>query len=70
MFEWLSNMENTKPLALVIFFLTFVLILLYVFTGRKRSQRLESYKHIPFQDDDAPRPAPSSPQQTEGRDNG
>jgi len=54
MFEWLSNMENTKPLALVIFFVTFVGILIYVFTNKKRSKRLESYKHIPFQDDDEP----------------
>lgn len=54
MLEWLSNMENTKPLALVIFFVVFVGILLYVFTGKKRSKRLESYKNIPFQDDDLP----------------
>jgi cbb3-type cytochrome oxidase subunit 3 len=52
MMEWLSNMENTKPLALVIFFVVFVGILLYVFTGKKRGKRLESYKHIPFMDDD------------------
>jgi cbb3-type cytochrome oxidase subunit 3 len=54
MIEWLSNMENTKPLALVIFFVTFVAILVYVFTGKKRAKRLESYKHIPFLDDDKP----------------
>ena len=54
MFEWLSNMENTKPLALVIFFVTFVAILVYVFTGKKRAKRLESYKHIPFLDDEQP----------------
>jgi cbb3-type cytochrome oxidase subunit 3 len=52
--EWLSNMENTKPLALVIFFVVFVGILLYVFTGKKRGKRLESYKNIPFLDDEAP----------------
>ena len=52
MMEWLSQMENTKPLALVIFFVVFVGILLYVFTGKKRSKRLESYKNIPFLDDD------------------
>lgn len=51
MIEWLSNMENTKPLALVIFFVTFVAIAIYVFTGKKRAKRLESYKHIPFLDD-------------------
>ncbi len=54
MFEWLSKMENTKPLALVIFFVVFVGILIYVFGGKRRSQRLESYKNIPFLDDDAP----------------
>ena len=52
MFEWLSSMENTKPVALVIFFVTFVGILLYVFTGKKRSERLESYKDIPFLEDE------------------
>jgi len=54
MFEWLSwftRMENTKPLVLVLFSVTFVLILLYVFTNRNRSKRLESYKNIPFQED-------------------
>jgi cbb3-type cytochrome oxidase subunit 3 len=54
MLEWLSSMENTKPLALVIFFVLFVGILLYVFTGKKRGERLESYKNIPFLDDDDP----------------
>jgi cbb3-type cytochrome oxidase subunit 3 len=51
MLEWLSDMGNTKPLALVIFFVVFVGIVLYVFTGKKRSKRLESYKNIPFLDD-------------------
>ena len=55
MFEWLSHMENTKPLALVIFFVTFVAILVYVFTGKKRAKRLESYKNIPFLDDEQPK---------------
>jgi len=57
MFEWLSwftHMENTKPFVLVLFSITFVLILLYVFVNRDRSNRLESYKNIPFQDDDEP----------------
>ena len=51
LFAWFTDMENTKPLALVLFFITFVGILLYVFTGRRRSQRLESYKYIPLDDD-------------------
>ena len=55
MFEWLSwftRMENTKPLVLVMFSITFVLILIYVFSNRNRSQRLESYKNIPFEEDE------------------
>jgi cbb3-type cytochrome oxidase subunit 3 len=50
--NWFSRPENTKPLALLIFFVTFVGILLYVYGSKKRSKRLESYKDIPFQDDD------------------
>ena len=49
--NWFSRPENTKPLALLIFFVTFVGIVLYVYGSKKRSKRLESYKDIPFQDD-------------------
>lgn len=63
-FEWLSHMENTKPLALVIFFVVYIAIILYVFTGKKRKQRFESYKHIPFLDDEGKQP-PSSHQRKE-----
>ena len=54
-FEWFTHMENTKPLSLLIFFSTFVGIILYVFIGKKRSKRLESYKFIPLADDDHPK---------------
>lgn len=49
--QWFSRPENTKPVALIIFFVTFVGILLYVYGNRKRGQRLESYRDIPFADD-------------------
>ncbi len=49
---WFTRFENSKVVALVLFFITFCGILLYVFTGKKRGQRLESYKYIPLQDDD------------------
>ena len=52
--DWFSRPENTKPLALLIFFVTFACIVLYVYGSSKRSKRLESYKDIPFLDDDAP----------------
>lgn len=67
MIEWLSNMENTKPLALVIFFVTFVGILIYVFTNKNRSKRLESYKNIPFMDDDK---SQADPKKDKDSDNG
>ena len=61
MFDWLSwftHMENSKPLALILFFGAFCGILLYVLTGKQRTRRLESYKYIPF--DDEPK-QPASP---------
>ncbi|OYW40385.1 MAG: hypothetical protein B7Z35_01470 [Hydrogenophilales bacterium 12-61-10] len=48
---WFSKSENTKPVALIIFFVTFVSILLYVYGDKKRSKRLETYRDIPFLDE-------------------
>ena len=62
-FAWLGNMENSKPLALILFFGAFVGIILYVYTGKKRKQRLESYKDIPFMDDDELDPTQEKKQQ-------
>lgn len=53
MLEWLSHPENTKPLGLVIFFVAFLGILWFVFGSRQRGQKLESYKDIPFLDEDS-----------------
>jgi len=53
--DWFSKPEHTKPLALLIFFVTFVGIILYVYGSKKRSNRLESYKDIPFRDDEEDR---------------
>ncbi len=50
--NWFSQPEHTKPLALIIFFVTFVGILYYVFGSKRRSERLESYRQMPFMDDD------------------
>lgn len=52
LFLWFTNFENTKPLALLIFFTVFCGILFYVYGSSKRSKRLESYKNIPLEDDD------------------
>ncbi len=48
---WFTSMEHTKPLTLVLFFVTFVGIIWYVFANRERSERLESRKYIPLDDD-------------------
>ena len=57
MFDWLlwfTDLGNSKIASLLIFFTLFCGILIYVFTGKKRGKRLESYKHIPFQDEEPP----------------
>ena len=49
---WITQLGNSKIVALLIFFPTFLGIVWYAFFNRARSQRLESYKYIPFQDDE------------------
>lgn len=51
-FDWFMVMANNKSVTLVIFFVTFVAIIIYVYGSKKRSQRLESYRNIPFLDDE------------------
>ena len=50
--EWFAHPENTKPLGLLIFFITFCLILFWAYGSRKRGRKLEEHKNIPFLDDD------------------
>jgi len=54
-FLWFTRLENSKIVALVIFFVTFCAILVYLYTGRSRAARLESYKYIPLHDDNVAR---------------
>jgi len=51
-FDWFTHLENTKPFALVLFCITFIGIIVYVYSNKKRNQRLESYKNIPFEEDE------------------
>lgn len=56
-FMWFTDLGNSKIAALIIFFVTFVGIVLYVYTGKERTKRLESYRYVPFlDDDDGPKP--------------
>jgi cbb3-type cytochrome oxidase subunit 3 len=49
---WFSKPENTKPLALIIFFVIFIGIVIYAYGSKTRSEKLESYRDIPFLDDE------------------
>lgn len=62
---WITDLGNSKMVALVIFFTTFVGIVLYVYSNKARSERLESYRYVPFLDDDEHKPAAGSPKQGE-----
>jgi cbb3-type cytochrome oxidase subunit 3 len=50
--HWITQLSNSKIVALLIFFPLFMGIVIYVFTNKERSKRLESYKYMPFQDDE------------------
>jgi cbb3-type cytochrome oxidase subunit 3 len=49
---WIMDLGNSKTVALLIFFTTFIGIVLYVYSSRKRSERLESYRYMPLMDED------------------
>jgi len=50
--QWFADPANTKPLGLLIFFVTFCLIVRWVDGSKKRSKQLEENKNIPFLDDE------------------
>ncbi len=49
---WWFDLSNSKSLGLVIFFVGFLSVIVYAYGSKKRSKRLESYRDIPFLDDD------------------
>jgi cbb3-type cytochrome oxidase subunit 3 len=51
-FDWLARAENAKSLGLLIFFVTFCLIVLWVYGSKRRGEKLEEHRHIPFLDDE------------------
>jgi len=52
MLQWLANPENTKPLGLLIFFITFCLIVVWVYGSKRRGEQLEEHRNIPFLDEE------------------
>ena len=51
---WIADLGNSKMIALLLFFSLFVGILIYLYSSKKRSERLESYRYMPLDDDDEP----------------
>ncbi len=49
---WILDLGNSKTVALLIFFATFVGIVIYVYSSRRRGERLESYRYLPLMDED------------------
>ncbi|OQX13567.1 MAG: hypothetical protein BWK73_11805 [Thiothrix lacustris] len=49
---WILDMGNSKTVALLIFFTTFVGIVIYNYSSRRRGERLESYRYLPLTDED------------------
>ncbi len=49
---WILDLGNSKTVALLIFFTTFVGIVIYVYSSRRRGERLESYRYMPLMDED------------------
>lgn len=66
---WLSDahtdLQKGSRIALVLFFTVFVGIIIYVFTGRKRKERFDSYRYLPL-DDDQDAGSTSTPNQSKG----
>ena len=50
-FDWIGRPEIAKTIELFLLFGIFIIVLIYVYTSKKRGKRLESYKDIPFLDD-------------------
>ena len=50
--DWLSRPGVAGLVILFVLFPLFILIVLYIYTGKGRKGRLESYRDIPFLDDE------------------
>jgi len=50
--EWFMVLANAKIVSMLILFTTFTAIVIYVYGSKKRGERFETYRNIPFLDDD------------------
>ena len=72
MFDWLlwfTEPDTSRTVVLVLLFTAFCAILIYVLTGKRRKKRLESYKYIPFLDEDSSETGSQSPKVAENERN-
>ncbi|TVP83382.1 MAG: cbb3-type cytochrome c oxidase subunit 3 [Thioalkalivibrio sp.] len=51
---WITDLGNSKIVALLLFMSTFIAIVIYLFSNSRRSTRFESYRYIPLDDEDSP----------------
>ena len=50
--DWFMVLANAKIVSMLILFSTFSAIVIYVYGSKKRSERFETYRNIPFLEDD------------------
>ncbi len=50
--QWIIQPRNAGTVALLLFFFGFMGVVIYVYTGKARKSRLESYKWIPLEDEE------------------
>lgn len=51
---WITDLGNSKIVALILFMSTFIAIVVYLFVNGRRSAHFETYRYIPLDDDDSP----------------
>ncbi|MFO7954248.1 cbb3-type cytochrome oxidase subunit 3 [Thioalkalivibrio sp.] len=55
MWEWITDMGNSKIVALLLFMGTFIGVVIFLFSNRRRARKFETYRYIPLDDDDSHR---------------
>lgn len=53
--EWITDLGNSKMVALLLFMSTFIGIVIYLFAKPSRARQFETYRYIPLDDDDSHR---------------
>jgi cbb3-type cytochrome oxidase subunit 3 len=53
LWSWITDLGNSKIIALLLFMSTFIVIVIYLFSNRHRSTRFEAYRYIPLDDEDS-----------------